>query len=67
MSDSTSSILSDTTNLSIRPQDMVSPVQDSTFFGHYAVTLNWQIDQTTLLPLGVTQTITLGNSAAGKL
>lgn len=50
-------------NVPQRKQDVVSAVlreniTDST--GHYQVVNTWQVDATTLLPVGVTQQITLG-------
>ena len=60
--------MSDSTSLPQRSQDVVSPTLDTTaYLSHYAVTNVWTIDSTTLLPIGVTQNITLGTSAAGVL
>lgn len=44
----------------VRPQDVVSPtLTDSTVSpsGHYNVQLAWQLDPITLLPVGMTQSI----------
>lgn len=51
-----------TTNLDVRPQDAISPtLYDTTSTAHYQTTLTWQLDATTLLPVGTTQHITIGS------
>jgi hypothetical protein len=54
--------LVDTTSLPQYPKDVVSPTLDTTQYNsHYSIRNIWVLDTTTMLPVGMNQTITLGS------